>query len=101
MFYTNEFKTGGKDSELGLGLNISNIGNKITYTSSIEKDYIPTNLGIGASYGVHFDDYNKLTLAVDLNKLMVPTPDTADSDPQNGIPDFKEQGVVSLQHLVL
>ena len=95
MFYTNEFKTNGKDSELGLGLNISNIGNKITYTSSIEKDYIPTNLGIGASYGVHFDDYNKLTLAVDLNKLMVPTPDTADSDPQNGIPDFKEQGVVS------
>ncbi len=95
MFYTNEFKTSGKDSELGLGLNISNIGNKITYTSSIEKDYIPTNLGIGASYGVHFDDYNKLTLAVDLNKLMVPTPDSADSDPQNGIPDFKEQGVVS------
>ena len=95
MFYTNEFETGGKDSELGLGLNISNIGNKITYTSSIEKDYIPTNLGIGAAYGVHFDDYNKLTLAVDLNKLMVPTPDSADSDPQNGIPDFKEQGVVS------
>ncbi len=95
MFYTNTFKTNGKKSDLGLGLNISDIGNKITYTSSIEKDYIPTNLGLGAAYGINFDDYNKLTLALDLNKLLVPTPDTTDSDPQNGIPDFKEQTVIS------
>jgi len=95
MFYTNTFDTGDKDSEIGIGLNISNIGNKITYTSSIEKDYIPTNLGIGVAYGVNFDDYNKLTFALDLNKLLVPTPDSADSNPQNGIPDFKEQTVVS------
>lgn len=94
MFYTNKFDTGDKDSEIGLGVNISNIGNKVTYTSSIEKDFIPTNLGVGAAYTVNFDDYNKLTLALDINKLLVPTPDTTDAD-NDGIPDFKEETVVS------
>ncbi len=94
MFYTNQFETGGKKSDLGIGLNISNIGNKITYTESIEKDYIPTNLGLGVAYGINFDDYNKITLAVDINKLLVPTPDSTDAD-QDGIPDFKEKSVVS------
>ncbi len=94
MFYTNSFDVGDKDSDLGLGVNISNIGNKVTYTSSIEKDFIPTNLGIGASYGVHFDDYNMLTLALDFNKLLVPTPDTTDAD-NDGILDFKEETMVS------
>lgn len=94
MFYTNKFDTGDKDSEIGLGVNISNIGNKVTYTSSIEKDFIPTNLGLGAAYTVNFDNYNKLTLALDINKLLVPTPDTTDAD-NDGIPDFKEESVVS------
>jgi len=94
LFYTNTFDTGDKDSEIGLGVNISNIGNKVTYTSSIEKDFIPTNLGLGAAYTVNFDDYNKLTLALDVNKLLVPTPDTTDAD-NDGIPDFKEKSVVS------
>lgn len=95
FFYTNKFESVGKSTELGLGLNISNIGNKITYTNSVEKDYLPTNLGIGVSYGINLNEYNKITLAVDLNKLMVPTPDTSDIQPQNGIPDFREQNVFS------
>ena len=94
MFYTNKFDTGDKDSEIGLGLNISNIGNKVSYTSSIEKDFIPTNLGLGAAYTVNFDGYNKLTLALDLNKLLVPTPDTTDTD-NDGIPNFKEETMIS------
>ena len=95
LFYTNDFKTGDKKSNIGLGMNISNIGNKITYTSSIEKDFIPTNLGLGAAYGVEFDDYNKLTIALDFNKLLVPTPDSTDTNPNNGILDYKEKSVVS------
>ncbi len=94
LFYKNDFKTGDKKSNIGLGVNISNIGNKLTYTSSIEKDYIPTNLGLGAAYGVEFDGYNRITLALDINKLLVPTPDTTDAD-GNLIPDFKEKSVVS------
>jgi hypothetical protein len=95
LFYTNDFETGDKKSNIGLGMNISNIGNKITYTSSIEKDFIPTNLGLGAAYGVEFDDYNKLTIALDFNKLLVPTPDSTDTNPNNGILDYKEKSVVS------
>lgn len=94
MFYTNSFKMGSKKADLGLGFNVSNIGNKMTYTNSVEKDFIPTNLGIGASYGIHFDDYNTLSFALDLNKLLVPTPDTTDAN-GNNIPDYKEEGVVS------
>lgn len=94
LFYTNEFEMGDKDAYFNTGLNISNIGNKITYTSSVEKDFIPTNLGIGATYGVHFDGYNEMSLSLDFNKLLVPTPDSADAN-SNGIYDYKEQSTVS------
>lgn len=63
------------DSEFAWGLNISNIGNKISYTSSnIEKDFIPTNLRLGARLTLHLDDYNSLAFYGDINKLLVPTP---------------------------
>ena len=95
LFNTTKFEIFNKDSELGIGINVSNIGNKIIYTSSIEKDYLPTNLAIGTSYQVNLNEFNKLSFAIDLNKLMVPTPDTSDIEPQNGIPDFREQTVLS------
>lgn len=95
LFYTTEFEMGDKDAFLNAGMNIANIGNKVTYTSSAERDYIPSNLGVGVSLGVHFDDYNKLALAVDFNKLLVPTPDTTDINPANGIFDYKELGPIS------
>ncbi len=57
------------------GLNISNIGNKISYTSSnIEQDFIPTNLRIGPRLTLDLDDYNQLAFFFDVNKLLVPTP---------------------------
>lgn len=81
-------------SDLTLGLAFSNIGSKITYTKSIDKDYLPTNLGIGAAWEMQFDDYNALTFTADINKLLVPTPcptNSVDCDKdQNGRSDFKE-----------
>lgn len=75
MFYTNDdIKIGGKDSRLNLGANISNIGNKMRYTNSEERDFIPTNLKLGTALSVDMDDYNQLTIALDFNKLLVPTP---------------------------
>ncbi len=63
------------DSEFAWGLNISNIGNKISYTSSnIEQDFIPTNLRLGARLTLHLDDYNSLAFYGDINKLLVPSP---------------------------
>lgn len=78
-------------SELTFGLALSNLGSKISYTK-ITNDYLPANFGLGAAWQFNLDDYNKLTLTGEINKLMVPTPqhDFVDED-QNGINDFREQ----------
>ena len=62
-------------SWFSFGLDISNIGAKISYSSSsITRDFIPTNLRLGPSFTMDIDEYNKLSIMVDLNKLLVPTP---------------------------
>ncbi|MGC3977202.1 MAG: type IX secretion system outer membrane channel protein PorV [Paludibacteraceae bacterium] len=62
------------DSKLGFGLNISNIGSKISYGDSSDPLFIPTNLRLGGSFEYPFDDYNKISFSADINKLLVPTP---------------------------
>jgi hypothetical protein len=60
------------------GVVLSNLGSKISYTNDASrKDYIPANLGIGVAYHKVFDEINKATFALDINKLMVPTPPAA------------------------
>lgn len=73
VFYNKKLSMGDKDGKLAFGLDISNIGNKITYTSDLNKDFIPINLRLGGAFTVNLDDYNSLTLASDINKLLVPT----------------------------
>ncbi len=87
-FYTKEFeKDDGLANRLSLGGSISNIGTKISYTSSAQnKDFLPTNLGLGAAYTLALDETNQLTFALDLNKLLVPTPDSTG--------EYKEKGVL-------
>lgn len=63
------------DANFAWGLNISNIGNKISYSkSNIQKNFIPTNFRVGPRLTLFIDDYNKLSFNFDLNKLLVPTP---------------------------
>lgn len=86
------------DSYLRLGLAVTNIGSKITYTNAAneERDFIPTNLGIGAAWDLIFDEHNSLSLIADVNKLLVPTPCFEDCDTdQDGIPDWKEASPIS------
>ena len=74
-YQTSYATIGGTDTKINWGLAISNIGNKISYTDDdTQRDFIPTNLGLGTAWDFNFDDYNTLTLAVDVNKLLVPTP---------------------------
>jgi len=73
-YYTNPIRLGGKDFDLAIGGNISNIGSKISYTETADKDFIPINLRLGTAIGTEFDDYNKMSFAFDINKLLVPTP---------------------------
>lgn len=74
FYYRNEFMTGRQENLFSAGINIQNIGAKISYTDGEVKDFIPTNMKLGAAYTTELDDYNTITFAVDLNKLLVPTP---------------------------
>ena len=73
MYYQNYLNIGRRECQLGLGLNISNIGSKITFGGSDDSEFIPTNLRLGASLMVPIDEYNRFTIAADANKLLVPT----------------------------
>jgi hypothetical protein len=95
MYGRYDIEVSDYNTEFAWGANISNIGTKISYTASAEnRDYIPTNLALGAAWTFAFDDYNKLTFGLDINKLLVPTPDTVDAD-ANGIFDYKEESIAA------
>ncbi|MDQ0108063.1 hypothetical protein SAMN05660909_00638 [Chitinophaga terrae (ex Kim and Jung 2007)] len=78
-FYTKDFeKDDGLSNRLSLGFAISNLGAKLSYTSSAQyKDFLPTNLTLGGAYTVALDEKNDLTFALDISKLLVPTPDSS------------------------
>ena len=82
------------EHEFTCGMNISNIGSKISYTSSTVKDFIPTNLGIGVGYTFNVDKHHSVGVYCDVNKLMVPTPDTTDKN-RNKIYDFREKSSIT------
>ena len=74
IYYSRDLIMGGKNYNLALGGNLSNLGAKIGYTTPEEKDFIPTNLRLGTAFTMELDPYNKITLALDGNKLLVPSP---------------------------
>ena len=78
-FYTKPVRMGGQDMDLAVGLNISNIGSKVSYTETSIRDFIPINMRLGTALGADIDDYNKISLAIDMNKLLVPTPPITDN----------------------
>ncbi len=73
-FYKTDLTLGARTGELGLGASISNIGPKVSYSNDNNLEFIPTNLRVGGAFTLNVDAYNKFTFALDLNKLMVPTP---------------------------
>jgi len=79
-----------RKNTLSLGAVLSNAGSKISY-SSLRSDPIPVNLGIGGAFTSQFDAYNKVTVALDINKLLVPAPKTDST----GSPVYSSEGVVS------
>ena len=76
MYYNNYIGVGRRDCLLGLGLNASNIGSKISYDGGQTNEFIPTNLRLGVSLTVPIDEYNSFSISADANKLMVPTKPT-------------------------
>lgn len=61
-------------ADIMAGINISNIGTKITYDNGTTNEYLPANLRIGAGIWYDIDHYNRIGATVDFNKLLVPTP---------------------------
>ena len=73
-YYVKGIRIANQSAELAFGANISNIGNKIRYTETSTRDFIPINLRLGTAINTDFDEYNKISFAFDINKLLVPTP---------------------------
>lgn len=73
LYYNNYIMLGNRECMLGIGLNASNIGTKISYDDGATNEFIPTNLRLGASLLIPIDEYNTISFSADLNKLMVPT----------------------------
>lgn len=80
FYYYNEFRRQRKDNAFSAGINIQNIGSKISYTEGEVKDFIPTTLKLGASYTMEMDDYNSFSFSMEANKLLVPTPPVDSTD---------------------
>lgn len=110
MFYTTPIKVNKIEGlKFNWGLAMTNIGSKMTYSGDAQnKDFIPTNLGLGIGTEIQIDEYNAINIYADVNKLMVPTPvknkdlyiaGTSDIKPEydkdnNGIPDYKEKSSI-------
>lgn len=96
--YRKKTKLGGYDGVWALGGNLSNIGAKVSYTDNADKDFLPTNLGIGTMLKLNFDDYNSLSFGLDINKLLVPSPLSYVNPAYNvsgnvNIPDYREKSL--------
>lgn len=72
-YYQNYINIGERECQLGVGLNISNIGSKITFSGNEYSEFLPANMRLGASLMIPIDEYNRLTIAADANKYLVPT----------------------------
>jgi hypothetical protein len=73
-YYQKDISLFSKDARMAFGLNFSNIGNKMSYSDSQTSDFIPMNMRLGTAETIFLDQYNSITLTVDMNKLLVPTP---------------------------
>ena len=73
LYYRQPISLPMGESYLGLGLNLSNLGGKITHDEGVTQNFIPANMRLGVSYEIPFDNYNRLMATVECNKMLVPT----------------------------
>lgn len=97
MYYQNEADLAGLPGEVALGMLISNLGSKISYSDDdSKKDFLPANLRFGGRYTMDFDNYNSFSFLMDFNKLLVPTP-PAYSEGEGGMTGGAQYDVGTLQ----
>jgi hypothetical protein len=97
MYYRTPLKAGDRKGNLAIGAAITNLGTKVTYTNSVNRDFIPSNLGLGVAYEMEFDEFNSLTFIADANKLLVPSPCLGENgecdEDGDGIIDTRQKGL--------
>ncbi len=79
LYYQKAIKA-EKPSEYALGLQISNLGSKISYSDNMDSEFLPANLRIGGRYTTQLDQFNEISIMMDFNKLLVPTPPVYDDE---------------------
>ncbi len=101
MYYNNYFNIGNRECLLGLGMNISNVGSKISYFGDDRSQFLPANLRVGASLLIPVDEYNRFAISADANKLLVPTVpvqeegESASDYQQRVIEEYSDVGSIS------
>lgn len=97
MYYKNPIQLPTGDANLAFGLNLSNIGSKISYDANASSSFIPANLRLGTSFEYPIDEYQKFSVSADVNKLLVPTMDyTKTAENSNYYNDMSSlQGIFS------
>jgi hypothetical protein len=80
MYHTNSVQQFGKDATFSYGIDISNIGSKVSYSDVGSSYFLPTNLRIGVANTINIDEVNQLTMAFDINKFLVPTSPIRDAN---------------------
>jgi len=88
-YYKTPISLQNTDGNLGLGLNISNIGGKVSYDDFLNSNFIPTNLRLGGSFDYPIDTYNKISFSADVNKLLVPTQNNMTAAQYTNLPSIK------------
>ena len=90
-YYQDYLNLGERECQIGLGLNISNIGSKITFGGTDRSEFIPTNLRLGTSLMIPVNEYNRFSIALDANKLLVPTYPKQEENEDGGTYDDRIQ----------
>ncbi|HPD95213.1 MAG: type IX secretion system outer membrane channel protein PorV [Bacteroidales bacterium] len=98
MYYQSPIQLNGKNGEMAFGLNISNIGAKLSYNDDPNKDFIPINMRLGGRISMDIDNYNNVSFMLDANKLLVPTPPIYDQN--NEIVKGMDPNVAVVQGMV-
>lgn len=80
VYYQQPLVIDNQKAQVAVGLNISNIGAKISYNDEATKDFIPINMRLGGRFTMDFDQYNSMSFIADANKLLVPTPPVYNTD---------------------
>ncbi len=91
-YYERELDWRNTPATFSAGMNISNIGNKISYSDDINANFIPINLRLGPTLTLDLDEFNSIAFTLDFNKLLVPTPPVYARDSITNAPIINDDG---------